>query len=108
MRRRQARTSQGLTAPALRRDHGESRPASALTRRGFLGAVAALVVAPASPVPPPVPAFTAGRLVFHPKAFSLVMAPLGGWPVLHGNEAVLTAEQAGALVDAYLARVVAE
>ena len=95
MRRRQARTSQGLTAPASRWEHGESRPASALTRRGFLGVVAGALLAPglhveAIPATPPgaeYEAFVAGR-----TSLTVLGMPVHGWPVLHGSERIIRPE----------------
>jgi hypothetical protein len=80
-----------------------------MQRRAFLGLLVGAAVTPAAPISASQPAFVSGTvgLRFHRKAFYSVMAPLPGWPVLHGSEAILTATQAQDLVDAHLARVVA-
>lgn len=104
MRRRQARTSQGLTAPALRGDHGESRPASALTRRGFLALLAAAVLAPgveAEIVDATLPgdAFEAFTTTGRAR-YTVLAQPVGGWfhfeggpAILHGSERVISRAQ---------------
>lgn len=46
-----------------------------MNRRGFLGSLVALAVAPFVPMPPPV---ARPQLLFHKDAFALVMEPMTG------------------------------